>query len=109
MQLEIHPAHVEAAMSRMGNASCPGGTRVHACWWPAEATAGPICRPVPGGLQGAKTFTIQVGQRQEIVLVDRLDYTGLGPVSPAEAASRGRPPRIPAAPSVPPAQTPAPS
>jgi transposase InsO family protein len=54
--------------------------------------------------KGAKTFTIQVGQRQEIVSVDRLKpHTGLGPVSPAEAASRGRPPRMPAAPSVQPA------
>ncbi len=54
--------------------------------------------------KGAKTFTIQVGQRQEIVSGDRLKpHAGLGPVSPAEAASRGRPPRMPAAPSVQPA------
>ncbi len=54
--------------------------------------------------KGAKTFTIQVGQRQEIVSVDRLKpHTGLGPVSPAEAASRGRPPKMSAAPSVQPA------
>jgi hypothetical protein len=40
--------------------------------------------------KGAKTFTIQVGQRQEIVSVDRLNpHTGLGPVSPAEAALQG--------------------
>jgi hypothetical protein len=51
--------------------------------------------------KGAKTFTIQVGQRQKIVLVDRLKpHTGLDPVSPAEAASRSRPPRMPAAPSI---------
>ena len=54
--------------------------------------------------KGAKTFTIQVGQRQEIMWVDRLKaHTGLGPVSPAEAASCGRPPRMPAAPTVQPA------
>jgi hypothetical protein len=54
--------------------------------------------------KGAKTYTIQVGQRQEIVSVDRLKpHTGLGLVSPAEAASRGRPPRMPAATSVQPA------
>jgi hypothetical protein len=54
--------------------------------------------------KGAKTFTIQVGQRQEIVSVDRLKpHYGLGPVSPAEAAPRCRPPRMPAAPSVQPA------
>ncbi len=36
--------------------------------------------------------------------VDRLKpNTGMGPDSPAEAASRGRPPRMPAAPSVQPA------
>jgi hypothetical protein len=54
--------------------------------------------------KGAKTFTIQVGQRQEIVSVDRLKpHYGLGPVSPAEAAPRCPPPRMPAAPSVQPA------
>jgi hypothetical protein len=41
--------------------------------------------------KGAKTFTIQVGQRQEIVSVNRLKpHTGSGPITPAEAASRGR-------------------
>ena len=56
--------------------------------------------------KGAKTFTIQVGQWQEIVSVDRLKpHTGLGPVSPAEATSRGRPPKMPAAPSIQPASS----
>jgi hypothetical protein len=56
--------------------------------------------------KGAKTFTIQMGQRQEIVSVDRLKpHTGLGPVSPAEDASRGRPPMMPAAPSIQPASS----
>jgi hypothetical protein len=56
--------------------------------------------------KGAKTFTIQVGQRQEIVSVDRLKpHTSLGPVSPAEAVSRGHPPRMPATPSVQPASS----
>jgi hypothetical protein len=56
--------------------------------------------------KGAKTFTIQVGQWQEIVSVDWLKpHTGLVPVSPAEAASRSRPPRVPAAPSVQPASS----
>jgi hypothetical protein len=54
--------------------------------------------------KGAKTFTIQVGQRQETISVACLKaHTGLGPVSPAEAASRGRPPKMPAAPTVQPA------
>jgi transposase InsO family protein len=54
--------------------------------------------------KGAKTFTIQMSKRQEIVSVDRLKaHTGLGPVSPAEATSRDRPPRMPAAPTVQPA------
>jgi hypothetical protein len=40
--------------------------------------------------KGAKTFTIQVGQRQELVSVNRLKvHPGLGPVSPAEAAPCG--------------------
>ncbi len=63
--------------------------------------AAPYAGPYLVISKGAKTFTIQVGQRQEIVSVDRVKpHTGLGPVSPAEAASRGRPPRMPAAPSV---------
>jgi hypothetical protein len=54
--------------------------------------------------KGAKTFTIQVDQRQEIVSVDRLKaHTSLVPVAPAVAASRGRPPKMPAAPAVQPA------
>jgi hypothetical protein len=66
--------------------------------------AAPYADPYLVVSKGAKTFTIQVGQRQEIVSVDRLKpHTSLGPVSPAEAASRGCPPRMPAAPSVQPA------
>jgi hypothetical protein len=62
--------------------------------------AAPYAGPYLVVSTGAKTFTIQVGQRQEIVSVDRLKpHTSLGPVSSAEAASRGRPPRMPAAPS----------
>ncbi len=77
-----------------------GGTRVRACWQPAEAS------PYLVVSKGAKTFTIQVGQRQEIVSVDRLKpHTGLGPISLAEAASRSRHPRILAAPSVQPASS----
>ena len=68
--------------------------------------AAPYTSPYLVVSKGAKTFTIQVGQQQEIVSVDRLKpHTGLGPVSPAEAASRGRPPRMPAAPSVQPASS----
>jgi hypothetical protein len=53
--------------------------------------AAPYAGPYLVVSKGAKTFTIQVGQRQEIMSVDRLKpHTGLGPVSPAEAASRGR-------------------
>ncbi len=44
--------------------------------------------------RGAKTFTIHVGQRQEIISVDRLKaHTGSSPMSLAEAASCGRLPR----------------
>ncbi len=70
---------------------------------PLEA---PYASPYLVVSKGAKTFTIQVGQRQEIVSVDRLKLnTGLGPVSPAEAASRDRPPKMPAAPSIQPASS----
>jgi hypothetical protein len=31
-----------------------GGARVRACWRPAEAAGGPICRPLPGCFQGSK-------------------------------------------------------
>jgi hypothetical protein len=31
-----------------------GGARVCACWRPAEAVGGPICRPLIGGLQGSQ-------------------------------------------------------
>jgi hypothetical protein len=70
----------------------------------------PLAAPYAGPYlvlsKGAKTFTIQVGQWQEIVSVDRLKrHTGLGPVSPAEAASRGRPPKMSAAPSIQPASS----
>ncbi len=54
--------------------------------------------------KGAKTFTIQVSQRQEVISVDHLKaHTGLSLVSPAEAASCGRPPKKPAATSIQPA------
>ncbi len=63
--------------------------------------AAQYARPYLVVSKGAKTFTIQVGQQQEIVSVDRLKpHTGLGPVSLAEAASRGRTPKMPAPPSV---------
>ncbi len=66
--------------------------------------AAPYASPYLVVSKGAKTFTIQVGQRQEIVSVDPLKAnTGLGPVAPAGAASRGRPPKMPAAPAVQPA------
>ncbi len=68
--------------------------------------AAPYAGPYLVVSKGTKTFTIQVGQRQEIVSVDRLKpHTGLGPISPAEAASRGRPSRMPATPSVQPASS----
>jgi hypothetical protein len=44
--------------------------------------AAPYAGPYLVVSKGAKTFTIQVGQRQEIVSVDQLKpHTGLGPVS----------------------------
>ncbi len=79
----------------------PGGSHVCACGRPTEASGGPICRPIPGGLQGGQDLSIQADQRQEIISVDRLKaHNGLSPVSPAETASCGRPPRMPAAPSI---------
>jgi len=68
--------------------------------------AAPYAGPYLVVSKGAKTFTIQVGQRQEIVSVDRLKpHTGSGPLTPAEAASRGRPPKMSAAPSIQPASS----
>jgi hypothetical protein len=68
--------------------------------------AAPYASPYLVLSKGAKTFTIQVGQWQEIVSVDRLKpHTGLGLVAPAEAASCGRPPKMPAAPSIQPASS----
>jgi hypothetical protein len=82
----------------------PGGACLRACWRPAEASGGPLCRPIPGVLQGGKTFTIQVGQRQEIISVDGLRAdTGYNPVSPAKAISQGCPSKKPATPPVHPA------
>jgi hypothetical protein len=82
------------------------GVRVCAGWRPAEAAGGPICRPLPGGLQGSEDLHHPGGQRQEIVSVDRLKpHTGSGPLTPAEAASRGRPPKMSAAPSIQPASS----
>jgi hypothetical protein len=63
--------------------------------------AAPYAGPYLVVSKGAKTFTIQVGQRQEIVSVDRLKpHTGSGPLTLAEAASRGRPPKMSAAPFI---------
>ena len=46
-------------------------------------------------------LAIQVGQRQEIISVDRLKaHIGSILVSPAEAASRGRPPKKSVTPSI---------
>ncbi len=68
--------------------------------------AAPYAGPYLVVFKGAKTFTIQVGQRQEIVSVDRLKpHTGLGPVSPTEAASHVCPPKMPAALSIQPASS----
>ncbi len=54
--------------------------------------AAPYAGPYLVVSKGAKTFTIQVGHWQEIVSVDRLKpHTGSGLITPAEAASRGRP------------------
>jgi hypothetical protein len=56
--------------------------------------------------KGAKTFTIQVGQRQEVISVDRLKaHIGLSPVSPTEAVSCGSPTKKPAATSIQPASS----
>ncbi len=62
----------------------------------------PLAAPYAGPyLVVMKKFTIQVGQWQEIVSVDRLKaLTGFGPVSPAVAAFHGQPPKKPAAPIV---------
>ncbi len=63
--------------------------------------AAPYAGPHKVVAKGAKTFPIQVGQRQEVISVDCLKiHTGSGPVSHAEAASCGRPPKKPAVPTV---------
>jgi hypothetical protein len=85
--LPAHLARAEHVYVRVGSQQKP--------------LAAPYAGPYLVVSKRAKTFTIQVGQWQEIVSVDRLKpHTGLGPVSPAEADSCGRPPRMPAAPSV---------
>jgi hypothetical protein len=74
----------------------PDGTRLHACWRPAKAFSGPLCRPIPGGLQGGQVLHHPGGQLQETNSVDRLKaHTRPSPVSPAQAASCGRPPKQP--------------
>jgi hypothetical protein len=78
-----------------------GGARLCACWRSAETSASPYAGPYLVVSKGAKTFTIQVSQRQEVISVDCLKaYTGLSLVSPAEATSCGRPPKKPAATSI---------
>jgi hypothetical protein len=63
--------------------------------------AAPYAGPYLVVSKGAKTFTVQVGQRQEVISVDRLKaHTGLSPVFPAEAVSRSCPPKKPAASSI---------
>ncbi len=63
--------------------------------------AAPNAGPYQVVAKGANTYTIHVGQRQEIISVDRLKvHTGFGTVSPSEAASRGRPPKKPDSPTV---------
>ncbi len=66
------------------------------------AASKPLAAPYAGPyLVVMKTFTIQVGQWQEIVSVDCLKaHTGLGPISPAVAAFHGQSPRKLAAPIV---------
>jgi hypothetical protein len=45
-----------------------------------------------GALQAAKTFTLKVGDKSEVVSVDRLKpHTGTSPVVPAAPPARGRP------------------
>ena len=56
----------------------------------------PLVSPYVGPFQvlrgGAKTFTLQIGEKQEVVSVDRLpSHTGTALVSPAVPASRGQP------------------
>ena len=59
--------------------------------------AAPYAGPYLVVSKGTMTFTIQVGQRQEIIFMDRLKaHTSPSRVSPAEAVSRGRPPKTPA-------------
>jgi hypothetical protein len=44
----------------------------------------------------AKTFTLRVGDKSEVVSVDRLKpHTGPGPVLPASQPARGRSPAVP--------------
>jgi hypothetical protein len=44
----------------------------------------------------AKSFTLRVGDKEEVVSVDRLKpHTGPGPLLPAAPPHRGRPPAVP--------------
>jgi hypothetical protein len=46
--------------------------------------------------KSAKTFTIRVGDKEEVVSVDRLKaHTGPGPAEPVSPPLRGRPPARP--------------
>jgi hypothetical protein len=73
-----------------------GGTRSCACWRLGKPLAAPYASPCLVVSKGAKTFTVQVDQRQ-VISVGRLKaHTGLSPVSPAEAISRSCPPKKPA-------------
>jgi hypothetical protein len=66
--------------------------------------AAPYAGPYQVVTKGAKTFTIQIGHRQEIVTEDCLKaQAGSDPVSPAEAASYGCPSKRLASPTVQPA------
>jgi len=83
----LHSSHQYAAAS-------PGQdrTRLCACLWPAEASRAPYASPFR--MVSKRTLTIQVGQRQETISMDRLKaHTGLSPVAPVKAASAAAPPR----------------
>ncbi len=70
-------------------------------WWPTEAVGGPYAGLYQMVAKGAKTFNIQVGQRQEIISVDCLKaHFGSSPVSPVEAASLSSPLKKPATPRI---------
>jgi hypothetical protein len=101
-RVDVHTATHRTSIlrgSHQHSAGSPSPGRT--CYMHVGGQQKPLAAPYAGPYlvvsKGAKTFTIQVGQRQEIIFMDRLKaHTSPSRVSSAEAVSRGRPPKTPA-------------